>query len=145
MAEQLNRGELMNRRDEGRMTVASLLIFAGLAYAAYRYKLLDSFRPENSALFWLSILWFAVSAVETFNKRMAQYIGRGEAPPYAEYPGLHLPLKLVQYSVLAYLLYLDWRWGLALYLLTFTLAVSPILEMIGKALMFLWLKKRIAD
>ncbi len=143
MSEKLNRAEIMNRSDQRRMVIMSLVNVAILGLVAYRFKLLDAFRPNNAGVFWLGIVWFALSAMETFNKRMGQMLVRGEAPPYAEYPGLHFPMTIMQYGLLAYLLYLDWLWALTLYVLTLALAVSPILESIGKVLMFMWLKKRI--
>jgi hypothetical protein len=139
----INRAEAAIRADQFRMVLLSLVLVAGAAYAAFRLEFYKSFRPDNVGLFWVSIAWFAFSAIETFNKRMGQIAVRGEMPPYAEYSGLHVPLLIVRYALLAYLLYIDWRWALTLYVLTLVLAVSPVLETMGKALMFLWLKKRI--
>lgn len=81
--------------------------------------------------------------MQTFNKRMGQIAVKGETPPYMEYESLHTPFLLALYGILAYLVFLDWRWALTLYVFTFALAVSPILETLGKMLLFLWLKRRI--
>lgn len=126
-----------------RMVMMSLLVVGAAAYVAFRLDLYRPFSPANEGLFWASIVWFALSAIETFNKRMGQIAIRGEAPPYMEYEGLHVPLFVARYGLIVYILYLDWKWALTLYILTLFLAVSPILENLGKALMFLWLRKRI--
>ena len=56
---------------------------------------------------------------------------------------MHALMLIVRFPLFVWLLFMNWKWALTLYVLTFTLAVSPILETIGKALMFLWLRKRI--
>ena len=138
-----NLAELENRTDQRRVIAMSLLLVAGASYGAYRFGLFAPFRPDNPILFWTTIVWFALSAAETFNKRMGQIQIRGEAPPYMEYPWMHALMLIVRFPLFVLLLYMNWKWALTLYVLTFALAVSPILETIGKALMFLWLKKRI--
>ncbi len=136
--------EKVARRDRLGMALPGLLLAVVGCVVAYKFRLLAPFHPGNGALFWTSTVWFGLSAAETFNKRMGQCVMRGEQPPYMEYPGLHVPMLIGRYALLAYLLYLDWRWAGTLYVLTLCLAISPILETIGKGVMFLWLKKAIS-
>jgi predicted membrane channel-forming protein YqfA (hemolysin III family) len=111
----LDRSELWVRAQKRNGVLWSLLLLGVVLYVVWRFELMKPFRPDNTALFWVSMVWFAGSAVETFNKRMGQCELRGEAPPYMEYRELHAPLFVIQYGLLAYLLYLDWRWAVTLY------------------------------
>ena len=141
--DELNRAELENRSDQRRVMAISLLLVAGASYGAYKFDLFAPFTPDNPALFWTTIVWFSLSAAATFNKRMGQIQRRGEVPPYMEYPIMHGVMLILLVPLFVWLLYMNWKWALTLYFLRLALAVSPIPETIGKALMFLWLKKRI--
>jgi hypothetical protein len=138
-----NKAELLNLADRRKMMIINYIPLLICALLIYKYDLYLPFSIDNPFLFFVSIAWFSMSAVETFNKRMGQIEMQGEQPPYMEYKGLHVPMLIIRYGTIICLAYLDWRWALTLYIVTIAFAVSPILENIGRILMFLWLKRYI--
>ena len=87
---------------------------------------------------WLVLAWFALACIDTHNKRIWQAAKHGQLPEGdRQPPGWLALLVFLQYAVFAYLLYLNWRQALSVWILTFIAAVviSPVLEMIGALLL----------
>jgi len=87
---------------------------------------------------WLIFGWFALACISTSNKRIWQAAKRGELPPGDEEPPGYLAnIVVLQYGVLAVLLYFNWQQALSVFVITFLIAsfLSFIMELIGMVLM----------
>ncbi|MCH8979846.1 MAG: hypothetical protein IH945_11485 [Armatimonadetes bacterium] len=85
----------------------------------------------------LSIVWLVISAIMTWNKRLAQIEKSGGIPTYKEMKWTYW-LIVPEFGILIYLFTVDWRWPIILYICTFWLSVSPMLEGIGGLLLWPW-------
>lgn len=87
---------------------------------------------------WLIIGWFVLACISTSNKRIWQAAKRGDLPPGDEEPPGYLAnIVVVQYGMLAVLLYFNWQQALSVFVITFLIAsfLSFIMELIGTVLM----------
>jgi len=87
---------------------------------------------------WFLIAWFALACVNTYYKRIWQYVQWHGLPEGAkEPPGCLALLVVPQYVALFALGLFDWRVALTVYVLTFLAAsfFSLVMELIGAILM----------
>jgi len=97
--------------------------------------MLDSYLG-STLLISLSILYFLVESISTFDVRLLQARKAGNLPP--DYP--MLPKWISVFHILGWLLLLsmvvaDWKVGLAIWILMFVLKVLPVLETVGNLLL----------
>jgi hypothetical protein len=84
----------------------------------------------------LTIAYFLVASVTTFDLRLTQAKRQGTLPPdeasLPEWVGL---FAWMQWAIFLALLYLNWKYALVLFAVKFVLKVLPVLEIVGNILM----------
>ena len=84
----------------------------------------------------LTVAYFLVASVTTFDIRMIQAKREGTLPPDEPMPPAWVAvLYWMQWSIFLVLLYLNWKYALALFVIKFVLKVLPVLEIVGNVLM----------
>lgn len=84
----------------------------------------------------LTVAYFLVASITTFDIRMTQAKRQGALPP--DEPMLPAWVALfawLQWGPFLVLLYLNWKYALVLFVIRFVLKVLPVLETIGNILM----------
>ncbi|WFC40548.1 hypothetical protein [Pseudoxanthomonas sp. SE1] len=88
---------------------------------------------------WLigfAIALFVSSSITTLDKRIVQAKKSGVLPPdHQNLPTWFGALHILDWILLIALLILNWRVGLAIWVIIFALKVLPVLETIGNVLM----------
>jgi hypothetical protein len=85
-----------------------------------------------STFHWVTIAYFVLACIHTFDKRLIQQRRLGEdcgTPP--AWVG---NLSYAMYGMQVWMLILDWKRALVLFVIAFILAVLPVLETIGNLL-----------
>jgi len=83
----------------------------------------------------LAAAFFIASSISTFDKRLIQAKRAGDLPPdQPVLPNWIVLIDVFRYGAIVALAVLDWKFGLALYIMGFFLAVLPVLEMVGNFL-----------
>ena len=90
----------------------------------------------TSLLIILTVLYFFVASITTFDIRMTQAKWQGTLPS----DELTLPVWVgvfhwVEWAIFIVLLYLNWKYAFVLFAVKFVLKVLPVLETIGNILM----------
>ena len=82
---------------------------------------------------WVSIAYFLLACIHTFDKRLIQAqmqgVDHGTLPPR-----IVAIVSLAMYGTQVLMLVLDWNRALVLFVIAFVLAVIPVLELIGNLL-----------
>jgi hypothetical protein len=84
----------------------------------------------------LTVAYFLVASVTTFDIRLTQAKRLGTVPP--DEPTLPAWVGLfvwMQWAIFLVLLYLNWKYALVLFAVKFVLKVLPVLEVVGNILM----------
>jgi len=84
----------------------------------------------------LTVAYFLVASVTTFDIRMTQAKLQGTLPP--DEPTLPVWVGIfvwLQWAIFLALLYLNWKYALLLFAIKFVLKVLPVLETVGNILM----------
>jgi hypothetical protein len=84
----------------------------------------------------LTIAYFIVASVTTFDIRLIQAKRDGLLPPDEPMlPGWVGIFAWMQWIIFAVFLYLNWKYALFLFVVKFVLKVLPVLEIVGNILM----------
>lgn len=90
----------------------------------------------SPAIIALTVAYFLVASVTTFDIRLTQAKRDGGLPPdEPTLPPWVAGLYWVQRGLFLALLYLNWRYALVLFVMKFVLKVLPVLETVGNVLM----------
>lgn len=93
-------------------------------------------------LIFLTMAYFFVCAVTTYDIRIIQWKRSGELPPDSpELPEWIAIFAWLQWGIFGTLLYLNWKYAIFLFIAKFILKVLPVLEIIG-AILTLPIKKK---
>lgn len=91
---------------------------------------------ESPLLLWLTIAFFVVASVVTFDKRLTQAKKAGvlpdDEPSLPQWVGVFF---IIDIGLKIVLLVLNWKYGLLVYAVGFALSVLPVLETVGNILM----------
>ena len=84
----------------------------------------------------LTVAYFLVASITTFDLRMIQAKRDGRLPPDEPMlPKWIVVFDWLQWIIFAVLLYLNWKYALVLFAIKFVLKVLPVLETVGNILM----------
>jgi len=84
----------------------------------------------------LTVAYFVAASVDTFDTRLIQAKKAGTLPPdQPMLPGWTIAFTLAMWAIFITLIYLNWKYPLALFAVKFVLKVLPVLETIGNILM----------
>ena len=84
----------------------------------------------------LTIAYFIVASITTFDLRMTQAKRQGTLPPDEPMlPAWVGVFDWLQWIIFIVLLYLNWKYALVLFVIKFVLKVLPVLETVGNILM----------
>ncbi len=84
----------------------------------------------------LTIAYFIVASITTFDIRLIQAKREGKLPPdQPMLPAWTTVFHWAQWAIFLVLLYLNWKYALVLFVIKFVLKVLPVLETIGNILM----------
>src|SRR5262245_33785848 len=85
----------------------------------------------------LTIAYFIVASITTFDLRMTQAKQEGVLPPHQPLlPGWVAVFHWMQLAIFLALLYLNWKYALVLIVVKFLLKALTVLEAIGNILMW---------
>jgi hypothetical protein len=88
------------------------------------------------SLIGLTIAYFIVASITTFDIRMIQAKRDGSLPSDEPLPPPWIGIfAYLQWAIFLVLLYLNWKFALVLFVLKFVLKVVPVLETVGNFLM----------
>jgi hypothetical protein len=84
----------------------------------------------------LTILYFLLASVTTFDIRLTQAKRAGDVPPDEPLPGRWVNIFYwAQWGVAIAMLWMNWRYALSMILIRFLLSLTPILELLGNLLL----------
>lgn len=84
----------------------------------------------------LTIIFFIAASISTLDKRLMKAAKSGQLPPGEPMlPSWAAWFAWIDYIAFGLLVYLNWKFGLAIFVLGFVLAALPVLETIGNVLM----------
>jgi hypothetical protein len=85
----------------------------------------------------LTIAYFIVASITTFDLRMTRAKQEGVLPPYQPLlPGWVAVFYWMQLAIFLALLYLNWKFALVLFVVKFILKALTVLETVGNILMW---------
>jgi hypothetical protein len=84
---------------------------------------------------YLTIAYFIVASITTYQIRLIQAVREGILPPdHSLLPPWTGVFAWMQWAIFLVLLYLNWKYAILLFVLKFVLKVLPVLETIGRIL-----------
>lgn len=84
----------------------------------------------------LTVAYFVAASIDTFDTRLIQARRDGTLPPDQPLlPGWTIVFTVAMWAIFIVLIYLNWKYALALFAVKFVLKVLPVLETIGNILM----------
>ena len=91
---------------------------------------------NSPLILFLTIIYFIISSVTTFGIRITQSKKNGtwdnNQPDLPRWTNIFYVLETI---ILIVILFLNWKFGIAIFILKFILKVLPVLEIIGNILM----------
>ena len=92
--------------------------------------------PNSTTIIILTVVYFILSAITTFDIRMIQARRDGTLPPdepmLPDWAGVFVWINWVVFIVL---LFLNWKYAILVFFIRFILKVLPVLEIIGNIIM----------
>jgi hypothetical protein len=92
--------------------------------------------PSSPLVIILTVAYFLVASITTFDIRMIQAKRQGVLPPDEPMPPAWVAvLYWLLWAIFIGLFFLNWKYALLLFVIKFVLKVLPVLETIGNILM----------
>ena len=89
----------------------------------------------SNQLVWVTIAYAVTSSISVFDIRLIQWRNQSEIGDTPYLPKWVALVHWADWGLLLYLIFLDWKYAIATYIIRFTLKVLPVLEFVGGLLM----------